>query len=139
MLHPKDHHPLGVSFYEFSFNGVLVASPDGDPPGLVRALLLGAPEQALVGVGAAVTPALGLQVLSAGAGEAACIQISSVPILFPFLFSLGSFRGMKTIKYPYLHIFTLNLRFALLACFCLCVKDITVSMTRRQMRITPNT
>ena len=83
---------------------MLVASPDGDPPGLVRALLLGAAEQALVGVGAAVTPALGVQVLGAGAGEAACIQISSVPILFPLLFSLGSFQGMKTIKYPYTYL-----------------------------------
>ena len=116
MSHPKDYHLLGVSFYEFSFNGVLVASPDGDTLGLVRALLLGAPEQALVGVGAAVTPALGVQVLGAGAGEAACIQISSVPILFPFLFSLGSFQGMKTIKYPYTYIFTLNLPLRLTFC-----------------------
>ena len=101
MFHPKDYHLLGVSFYEFSFNGVLVASPDGDTLGLVRALLLGAAEQALVGVDASVTPALGIQVLGAAAGEAAYIQIPSVPILFPLLFSLGSFQGMKTIKYPY--------------------------------------
>ena len=83
---------------------MLVASPDGDPPGLVRALLLGAAEQALVGVDSVVTPALGVQVLGAAAGEAVCIQISSFPILFPFLFSLGSFRGMKTIKYPYTYL-----------------------------------
>ena len=105
MLHTKYHHLLGVSFYEFSFNGVLVASPDGDTPGLVRALLLGAAEQALVGVGAAVTPALGVQVLGAAAGEAACIQVSSFPILFPLLFSLGTFQGMKTIKYPYTYLY----------------------------------
>ena len=95
---------------------MLVASPDGDTPGLVRALLLGAAEQALVGVGAAVTPALGVQVLGAGAGEAACIQIPSLPILLPFLFSLGSFQGMKTIKYPYTYIFTLNLPLRLTFC-----------------------
>ena len=136
MFHPKDYHLLGVSFYEFSFNGVLVASPDGDTLGLARALLLGAAEQALVGVDAAVTPALGVQVLGAGAGEAACIQIPSVPILFPLLFSLGSFWRNENNKIS-IHIFTLNLRFALLACFCLCVKDITVSTMRRQMRITP--
>ena len=92
---------LGISFYELSFNGVLVASPDGDTLGLARALLLGAAEQALVGVDAAVTPALGIQVLGAAAGEAVCIQIPSAPILFPLLFSLGSFREMKIIKYPY--------------------------------------
>ena len=116
---------------------MLVASPDGDTLGLARALLLGAAEQALVGVDAAVTPALGVQVLGTGAGEAACIQISSVvPILFPLLFSLGSFWRNENNKIS-IHIFTLNLRFALLACFCLCVKDITVSMMRRQMRITP--
>ena len=94
---------------------MLVASPDGDPLGLVRALLLGAPEQALVGVGAAVTPALGLQVLGAAAGEAACIQVSSVPILFPLLFSLGSFWRNENNKIS-IHIFTLNLPLRLTFC-----------------------
>ena len=117
MFHPKDYHLLGVSFYEFSFNGVLVASPDGDTLGLVRALLLGAAEQALVGVDASVTPALGIQVLGAAAGEAAYIQIPSVPILFPLLFSLGSFQGIRNenIKIS-IHIFTLNLPLRLTFC-----------------------
>ena len=96
---------------------MLVASPDGDTLGLVRALLRGASEQALVGVDAAVTPALGIQVLGAAAGETACIQIPSVPILFPLLFSLGSFQGMKTMKYPYTYLlFTLNLPLRLTFC-----------------------
>ena len=43
------------------------APADDHTAGLVRALLLGAAEQATIGVAPAVTPALGVQVLGAGA------------------------------------------------------------------------